>query len=42
MNTDAVFWGAIICVVGAVIVLGVLAVRVSQKIKEDAKRHSKQ
>lgn len=42
MNADAVFWGAIICVVGAVIVVAAIGVKVSKMIKEDAQRHSGQ
>jgi len=42
MNADAVFWGAIICVVGAVIVVVAIGVKVSKMMKEDAQRHSNQ
>ena len=41
MNADAVFWGAIICVVGSVIIVGVLVVRVGRLINKDAEQDQK-
>lgn len=38
MNQDAVFWGAIITVVGSVIVLGFLSYKVIQLINKDKKK----
>ncbi len=40
MNADMVFWGAVICVVGSVVVVGFLAVKVGKLMKQDAERNT--
>ncbi|VAX07645.1 hypothetical protein MNBD_GAMMA26-1389 [hydrothermal vent metagenome] len=39
MNADAVFWGAIICIAGSVVVVVVLAVRIGRLINKDTERN---
>ncbi len=38
---DAVLWGSILTVVGAVVIIGFLGYKVSQLVKRDAERHKK-
>ena len=41
MNVDAVLIGSVVCVVGAVVVLGFLGVKINHLMKKDADERTK-